>query len=295
MSLSRRVARPFLAAPFVAEGLDTLRDPAPHLKVSEDVARRIAARVGWPKDPEALIKLNAGVQVGAGAMLAIGKFRRLSALLLIGSTIPTTYAEHRFWEIEDPEERSRQQALFIKSLGLLGGLILELIDTQGAPSLGWRARRAVRRVGDAVPLSGDSGRPSQVADWVSHNAGGAASAVGTGAQAGLTAGSRALATARGRSLEAGRAVGSSSTAASAKKVSRRAARNARQLVAAAAERGDDLWAAQGPRAVDALNAGSRQVGQLLEAGSERAGSLLATGAKQADEAIHGVIQRLPIS
>jgi uncharacterized membrane protein YphA (DoxX/SURF4 family) len=295
MSLSRRLARPLLSAPFIAEGLETLRDPAPRVKISEDVARRIAAQLGWPKDPELLIKINAGVQVGAGALLAVGKFRRLSALLLIGSTIPATYAQHRFWEVDDPDERARQQTQFLKNLGLLGGLILELMDTQGAPSLGWRARRAARRVGDVVPFGGDGGHPSHVAEWVSHGAGEAANVVATGAQLGLSAGGQALANAIDRSAEAGRAVGSNRTAASTKKVSRQAAQSTRQLVAATAERGDELWASQRPRAVDAFNAGSRQVGHLIEAGSDRAGSLLASGAKQADDAIHSVIVRLPIS
>jgi uncharacterized membrane protein YphA (DoxX/SURF4 family) len=296
MSLSRRLARPLLSTAFIAEGVETLRDPGPRVKVSEDVARRIAAQLGWPKDPELLIKINAGVQVGAGALLAMGKFRRLSALLLIGSTIPTTYAQHRFWEVDDPDERTRQRTQFLKNLGLLGGLLLELVDTEGAPSLGWRARRAAGHVGDVVSFDGRSAtaRPAQLAGWVGHGANEAVGAVATGAQVGLAAGGHALADARSRSVQAARAVGDSRSAASVKNASRRAADNTKHLVAASAERGDDLWSSQRPKAVDALNAGSRQVSHLIEAGSDRAGSLLSTGAKQADDAIHGVIDRLPL-
>jgi uncharacterized membrane protein YphA (DoxX/SURF4 family) len=296
MSISRRLARPLLATSFIVEGVETLRNPGPRVKVSEDVARRIAARLPWPKDPEVLIKVNAGVQVGAGAMLALGRLRRLSALLLIGSTIPSTYAEHRFWELDDPDERARQRTLFLKNLGLLGGLILELVDTQGAPSLGWRARRAAGHVADAVsvPVGAGAAIPVQVVGRVGHGAGEAASAVATGAQAGLAAGGHALADARQRSIQAGRAVGSSRPAASAQDLSRRAARNTKQLAAVAAERSEDLWTAQRPKAVGAINAGSRQVSHLIEVGSDRAGDLVSAGAKQADGAVHAVIDRLPL-
>jgi len=34
----------------------------------------------------------------------------------------------------------------LKNVGLLGGLLLAAVDTSAAPSLGWRARRAARRV-----------------------------------------------------------------------------------------------------------------------------------------------------
>jgi len=139
-----------LSAVFVAGGIDTLRNPGPRVKASEDVVPQLAARVGLPTDPELLVKINAGIQVGAGMLLAVGKFRRLSALALIGSTIPTTYVGHRFWEVDEPQERGQQQVHFLKNLGLIGGLILELVDTEGAPSLGWRVRRAAKHAGAAT-------------------------------------------------------------------------------------------------------------------------------------------------
>ncbi|MBO0730635.1 MAG: hypothetical protein J2P57_15370, partial [Acidimicrobiaceae bacterium] len=74
-----------------------------------------------------------------GTLMALGKFRRLAALALIGTIIPTTYAGHRFWEEEDEATRAQQRIHFLKNLGLLGGLILELFDTEGSPSLRWKA------------------------------------------------------------------------------------------------------------------------------------------------------------
>lgn len=156
----RRIARPMLAAGFVAGGLNTMRDPKSHVVAAEPLLDRTVGQVAdrlpeqVPTDTESLVKLDAAVKIGAGALLALGRFPRLSAVLLAGSVVPTTLAAHRFWEIEDPGERVTQQVHFLKNLGLLGGLLLAAADTRGRPSLGWRARRAAkitnRRLHDAT-------------------------------------------------------------------------------------------------------------------------------------------------
>lgn len=160
MSLTRRIARPLLAAVFVTGGVDTLRNPAKKVDAAEPVATSVAEPLPLPDDPEQLVKINAGVQVAAGVLLALGWFPRLAAAALAGSLGPTTYAAHRFWEETDPAQRAQQQIHFLKNLGLLGGLILAVFDTEGAPSLGWRAKAAARRgrrkasaARQALPLS----------------------------------------------------------------------------------------------------------------------------------------------
>ena len=110
------------------------------------MAPPIADRLPLPSDTDQLVKINAGVQVVAGVLLAIGRVPRLAACALAGSLVPTTLAGHRFWEEEDGTRRAQQQIHFVKNLGLLGGLVLAAVDTEGAPSLGWRARRAAGRV-----------------------------------------------------------------------------------------------------------------------------------------------------
>ena len=76
--------------------------------------------------------------------------------MLATSLVPTTAAGHRFWEEESPQSKAMQQTHFLKNLSILGGLILAATDTEGAPSLGWRARRAARRAAekaaDALPV-----------------------------------------------------------------------------------------------------------------------------------------------
>jgi uncharacterized membrane protein YphA (DoxX/SURF4 family) len=151
MTISRRLARPMLASMFVAGGLDALRNPESKVKAADAVVGPLTEIVpSLPDNTETFVRVNGAIQVGAGVLLAVGKFRRLAALALIGSIIPTTYAGHRFWDETDEGNRAQQRIHFFKNLGLLGGLILEAVDTEGAPSLGWRARRQGRRVGQAV-------------------------------------------------------------------------------------------------------------------------------------------------
>ncbi|MFP5317206.1 MAG: DoxX family protein [Acidimicrobiia bacterium] len=151
--IARRLARPLLASVFVNGGIETLRNPGPRAELAEPVTGKIGEPAPLPDDPDQLVKANAVVQVVGGVLLAVGKLRRLAAVALAVSLVPTTLAGHRFWEAEDPAEKAQQQTQFAKNMGLLGGLILAAVDTGGAPSLGWRARRAARRARQALPLS----------------------------------------------------------------------------------------------------------------------------------------------
>ncbi len=142
---------------FIVGGWDSLRNPEGKVKKADPVAQAVASRVpGLPQETETLIRINGGVMVGAGTLLAIGKFPRLASLALIGTILPTTYAGHRFWEETDEATKAQQRIHFIKNLGLLGGLILAAVDTEGAPSLRWRARRSAGRAGRVL-----HGRPGR--------------------------------------------------------------------------------------------------------------------------------------
>ncbi len=125
MSTPSRIAGPLLASIFVHGGIDAYRNPESKVKAAEAVTVPLTAHIeALPEDTATLVKMNGALQVGAGALLALGKFRRLAALALIGSIIPTTYAGHRFWEEVDDEKKAQQQTQFLKNLGILGGLIM---------------------------------------------------------------------------------------------------------------------------------------------------------------------------
>lgn len=144
MSLTSRIARPLLAAVFVNSGIDTLRNPGPRVAMAESLPPEVTESLPVD-DTEQLVKCNAGVQVVAGLLLALGRFPRLAAAALAGSLVPTTLAGHSFWEEDDPAARAQQQTQFLKNVGILGGLVLAMFDTEGEPSVAWRTKKAAER------------------------------------------------------------------------------------------------------------------------------------------------------
>ena len=150
MPLIRALARPLLAATFITGGIDTFRNPAPRVPSAEKVVAPLVARVPQLSSTEQVVKLDAAVKVVAGTLLAFGRFPRVSSLALATSLVPTTVAGHRFWEVSDPAKRTQQRLHFLKNAGILGGLLLAAVDTEGRPSLGWRLRRTPAAVRGAA-------------------------------------------------------------------------------------------------------------------------------------------------
>jgi putative oxidoreductase len=157
--LVRRIARPLLAAPFVVLGVEALRHPENRVAAARPVVEKVTEQankqlpVQLPRDVEQWVRINAGVMVGAGALFGLGRLPRLSALLLSMATVPTTLAGHRFWEYQDKQQRSQQRIHFLKNLGLVGGLLIAAVDTEGKPSVGYRARRAAKQAATATERS----------------------------------------------------------------------------------------------------------------------------------------------
>jgi putative oxidoreductase len=157
--LVRRIARPLLASSFIYGGISTLRKPqdrvpgaAPIIdKVAEVADQQLPVQVS--RDVEQWVKADAALKVGAGTLFALGKFPRLSALVLTASIVPTTLAGHRFWEEDDPKVQFEKIAHFLKNLGLLGGLLLAVVDTEGKPSVGYLARRAAKKAASSTEKS----------------------------------------------------------------------------------------------------------------------------------------------
>jgi putative oxidoreductase len=153
MTVIRLLARPMLASMFVMGGIDALTHASAKLPKAEKVtdqvptlAERLAPGLPVPTDPATLVRINGGVQVLAGLALATGRAPRLSALVLAGSLVPTTYAGHPFWEEKDKGARSAQRIQFFKNVSMMGGLLVASVDTEGKPGVAWRARRAARDV-----------------------------------------------------------------------------------------------------------------------------------------------------
>jgi len=153
MTAIRLIARPMLASMFVVGGIDAVKNPSGKASRAEKVAEqlptlvaKVAPGVPVPSDPETLVRINGGVQVVAGLALATGRAPRLSALALVASLLPTTYAGHPFWEEKDKTARTGQRIQFFKNLSMMGGLLLASVDTEGKPGVAWRARHAAKDV-----------------------------------------------------------------------------------------------------------------------------------------------------
>ena len=149
MTVSRMIARPMLASIFVVGATTALKSTSGPAAKADPVTSRLVplarkAGIPLPEDPETLVKLNAGVQIGAGLALATGRLPRLSAAVLEASLVPTTAAGHRFWESDDDATRTQQRLHFFKNVALVGGLIIAAGDTEGRPGLAWRTRHAAK-------------------------------------------------------------------------------------------------------------------------------------------------------
>lgn len=132
----RRIARPLLGATFIAAGAEGMRDGGRR-------AERVRALgVG---DPQTVTRAVAGAQLGAGTLLTLGRFPRLASLTLALTVVPDAATAHAFWSEQDKESRSVQRTMFLRDLGLLGGLLVSVADTGGRESVPHRAKRTARK------------------------------------------------------------------------------------------------------------------------------------------------------
>lgn len=124
----RPAARILTGSTYALLGFDALREPGGRVDQAGPLLAAIRKWAPLPEDDEQLVRVNAGVQVASGTMLALGIAPRLSALALAGSLIPTTLAGHSYWQHEDPATRKQQRIQFHKNLAMIGGLLFAAID-----------------------------------------------------------------------------------------------------------------------------------------------------------------------
>ena len=190
-----------LASYFIASGVKALRNPGPLVPLAEPIADKVVPLVKQyapdqvadyiPEDAKTLVRVNAAAQVLGGVALASGKGRRVGAWLLAGSLIPSTAAKHPFWSRTDPEQKALDRSHFLKNVSLLGGVLLAAGDTEGKPSLAWRAQKGGQAIAKSTKKATKAIGPSShgVADTASDLAEGAL-AGGTALVGALVAGSR---------------------------------------------------------------------------------------------------------
>ena len=151
MTLLRAAARTMLASYFVASGVKALRDPDSLVPDAEPLTDKIVPLVKEyapaqvasfiPENAKTLVRVHGATQLVGGLALASGKGRRMGAMLLAYSLIPSTIAKHPFWSRTEAAEREHDRHQFLKNTSLLGGVLLASADTEGRPSLAWRAQK----------------------------------------------------------------------------------------------------------------------------------------------------------
>jgi uncharacterized membrane protein YphA (DoxX/SURF4 family) len=238
MTLLRTIPRTMLASYFVAAGIKAIRDPESLVPAAEPLVDRVVPLVkdyapeqvsGYvPENTVTLVRINGIAQVTGGLALATGRGRRLGALLLAGSLIPSTIAKHPFWTVQDPEARAQDRSHFLKNVSLLGGVLLAAQDTEGKPSLVWRARKGGETIAKETRKASKklTKGSSDIADTATELAE-AAVATGAALVEALTYSSRKLQKQAGRQLKEAKAV-AAQTADEAQEAAAKAAKQAKK-------------------------------------------------------------------
>ncbi|GAA2602054.1 DoxX family membrane protein [Actinomadura fulvescens] len=139
------LARPFVAAPYIITGLETLRDPRPRAEQVAPTVKPIADRLDWlpTKDPETLVRIEGALSLGTGVLLLTGRFRRATTFLMAAQLVPTLTSEHRYWTEDDPERRTSERSHLLKNASLFGALLMVATEPRRGRRVG-ELRQQVR-------------------------------------------------------------------------------------------------------------------------------------------------------
>lgn len=138
MSLIRLLARPMLASAYVANGISRARNPHTAAKTVEPVLNAVGDKLPVDVSAATVARATGVAQAGAGVLLAIGKFPRLSASVLVSTYLFDSVGEL----LVGDEDDGKKTAGLLTRTSLLGGALLASVDTAGKPGLAWRAQHA---------------------------------------------------------------------------------------------------------------------------------------------------------
>ncbi|WP_448073084.1 DoxX family protein [Georgenia yuyongxinii] len=145
MTLVSPLARPLLAATFVADGVDAVLHPDAHTEKFHRVKPALD-KVGVPAaltaDPRMLARVSGAVSAVCGLMLATGRKPRTAALTLAVLNIPVTVLNNPVWDAQDRRQRKHYVAGLLRGLSIGGGLLFAAAYRGGKPSWGWRLENA---------------------------------------------------------------------------------------------------------------------------------------------------------
>ncbi|APR06257.1 DoxX family protein [Thauera chlorobenzoica] len=96
------------------------------------------ASAGLPASPALVVLVGLG-ELLAGLAVATGFMARWAALGLAVFTLSVSFIFHRYWAVPD-EQQMVQQLLFMKNMGVAGGMLVLAALGPGPASLGKRRR-----------------------------------------------------------------------------------------------------------------------------------------------------------
>jgi putative oxidoreductase len=108
-----------------------------HFKNREGMAAY--ARSSGAPAPELLVPASGAMIFVGGALIALGVWPDVGALLIAAFLLPVAYFMHAFWRIDDPQTRQQQQVHFMKNLSLFGAALVMFAcfaDGHTGPALG---------------------------------------------------------------------------------------------------------------------------------------------------------------
>lgn len=143
MTIVRVLARPLLASSFIVSGVDRVRraeSTAAQLQpVLDTVTKAVPAAAAATANGKLVAQVLGATQIGAGLLLAMGKFSRPAAILLSASAAVNALADFKSADSSTPEARKERRNQLLKNLSLMGAVLLAAVDTNGRPGLAWRA------------------------------------------------------------------------------------------------------------------------------------------------------------
>lgn len=151
MSPIRFIARPMLAAGYIINGVDRLRRPEAAAASIGPLLTQARKQVDIPLDAPTIARVSGAAQVAAGSLLAIGRFPRISASILVGTYLLDTVGERLSAEKATSKEdkKDRNERTLIRT-SMLGGALLAAVDTAGRPGLWWRTQHAAEDLWSTV-------------------------------------------------------------------------------------------------------------------------------------------------
>lgn len=164
MSFLRFVARSLVAGTFVVDGVRKATKPAESAEDAQQFTDAVAPMVqrvapaGFssyvPEKAETWVRAAGIAQIAGGAMFATGIGRRLGAVLLAKASILNVAIA---WPGKDASKEQKEAARpqLLTHLALLGTALLAAQDTQGRPSIAWRAGHTIDKGQDKVSAASE--------------------------------------------------------------------------------------------------------------------------------------------